>query len=204
MRYKPSYTSKGKIFTELTNNHGGIHDPRQFKQAIKMIETALAEWDRPRLSHICLTGADVKTYIAALNRFKRKLTSAGVTYAYKAALEEDSQKGLHLHIMLLIDHKRAGKHTNPYGLISDNVKSPLCSSMDRFHEEGLEFNICTSRYSKDRFLPILKKDYESLNQAVEWCSYIYKQRSKEGLQGRIYYSSRNNAFKTDLNVPGSI
>ena len=195
MRYKPSYTSKGKIFTELANKHGGIHDSRQFKQAIKMIETALAEWDRPLLTHICLTDADVKTYKAALNRFKRKLTTAGVTYAYKAALEEDSEKGLHLHIMLLIDHKRAGKSTNPYGLISDNVKSPLRSSMDYFSESGLKFKICTSQYSGDRFLPILKKDYESLNQAIEWCSYIYKQRSKEGLQERIYYSSRNNAPK---------
>lgn len=186
MKYIPRTSSKGKWFTELTVKHGGIHNQKKFKEAVTMIEYASEHFRRPNLCHICFTNAGLKTYLAVVKRICRSLSNFGIRYRYKAAVENDSVKGEHFHLMLVVEHKNKRLH----GLINNQPTSMLGCAVGFFQDSSpVRYRVCQSRYSGDTFLHITKTMYEPFNEAIEWLSYIYKVRSKQN-SGVTYFSSR--------------
>jgi hypothetical protein len=186
LKYKPMTSNKGKWLTVLTSKHGGLHNQKKFKEAVAMIEYASEHFRRPNLCHICFTHANHSTYQAVVKRFCRSLANLGIRYCYKAALENDNVKGEHLHLMLIVEHKRKRLH----GLINNQPSSLLGSAVGFFQDSSLiRYRVCQSRYSGDTFLHITKTMYEPFNEAIEWLSYIYKVRSKQN-GGMTYFSSR--------------
>jgi hypothetical protein len=186
MRYKPMLSNKGKWLTSVTLKHGGIHNQKKFKEAVAMIEQACEQFRRPSLCHICFTHANLTTYQAAVKRFCRSLTSLGIRYCYKAAVESDKVKGEHLHLMLVLEHEKKRLH----GLISNQATSLLGVAVGFFQDASpIRYRVCQSRYANDTFLHITKTLDEPFNEAIEWLSYIYKVRSKSG-DGTTYFSSR--------------
>lgn len=195
MEYIPRTNPKGKWETELCSRNGGIHNQTKFKEAVRMLERATAEWRRPLLCHICFTSADKKTYLAIVKRLCRELKAEGVKCDYKGAIEqENGLKGLHYHLMLVIEHRDDGP--KPFRLISNSPKSLLRRAVDHFKDtSSVQYRINPSTYSGGRFLPISKTNYEIFNEAVEWISYIYKVRTKNHVDGTVYYSSRDRQPK---------
>jgi hypothetical protein len=192
MQYVPILNNEGKWSTVLADKHGGIHNQRRFKAGVAMLEFASQSFRRPQLCHIVFTGTDRKTYQLAIKRLIRALDAKGIRNRHKAAYESDELKGDHLHLMLVLEHLDDGP--NLFNVIDIGSKSLLSQAIDPLKDiSAIKFYICTARSTKSRFLAITKTKYDNLNDAVEWLSYIYKVRSKEGVGPTVYMSSREKA-----------
>ena len=188
MKYRPIIGRNRKWITELTEHHGGIHDQKKFKDGVRMLEYASEHFRRPNLCHICFTGANKAIYLAVIKRFCRGLGELDVRYVYKGCVEQEATKGLHLHLMLVLEHKDDGRPL--YSLVNNSPSSVLGRAVGYYQDTStIQYRVNRSHYSEDNFLYIGKTKYEPFNEAVEWLSYIYKLRSKPD-SGTIYFSSR--------------
>lgn len=180
-----------KIKTKVTSakDNGGLHSPRQYKKAKTMLETC--EYKKPRLYHLCfMDSTQVKPYQDVIKALAAELRRHRIPCQWKAALEEDDSKCLHMHIYLLVeandnnpDHilnRKEGAYL--YTLAAKNeISFRLNHPRDPIHfkADGKQKNYAT--------LPKTKP--EKLADCLEWISYLYKIRSKPDLR-QIYFSSR--------------
>lgn len=194
-RYKPRI--KNKKWTTIVcdgRGNGGIQSQRQFKKLIAMLENAAHTWRNPRLFHLVLKGATPTIYAQLLTKFCRRLRDAGAKCEYIAATEQDSEKGLHQHVMLVMSTTRKPSRY----IVAANEDGKVDASMLRqvVREVQAECNTLACRVQRPAsratsFIEMNQTNNELLNEAVEWASYIVKARSKlPAAEGRCYSSSR--------------
>jgi hypothetical protein len=194
-RYTPRIKNK-KWSTVVCdgNNNKGIHDLRQFKKLIAMLERAAHEWRNARLYHLVLTGATRSIYQQVLTKFCRRLRATGALCDFQAAIEQDSDKGLHMHCMLVMS---TTSRPAQYITAADEtgvVEASMLRQVVREVQAECNTLACRVQPPASRtvaYIELNKTNNEFLNEAVEWASYILKARSKlPASEGRCYTSSR--------------
>jgi hypothetical protein len=186
-----------RVRTKVTSakDNGGLHSPREFKKAKAMLEDC--SYKKPRLYHLCLMDStQVKTYQDIIKALVAELRRNKIPCQWKAALEEDDSKYLHMHIYLLVEaidnnpdhilnrkdygwlHTLAAKNDISFKL--NHPRDPI-----HFKEDGNHKNYATLPKSKP----------EKLADCIEWISYLYKMRSKPDRR-QIYFSSRPSRAAT--------
>lgn len=193
VKYIPKLQNR-KWITRNTVNHGGLHKQEEFKKGIAMLEHCAHNFRNPRLFHICFTGADLDTYQKAMIRFCRALSAQEVEYRYKAALEYDSEKGLHFHVMIILG---ADQQTHRFITSSDETGKIENESILRKAVRDTWSECCTLAYRVNpplsrrplAFIQLNQTNQEFFEEAVEWMSYIYKTRSKPK-EGMVYFSDK--------------
>lgn len=193
VRYRPLKRGR-KWVTKVTANLGGLHKQEEFKKGVEMLEYCAHEFRNPRLFHICFTGANVPTYQLVMFRFRRTLQAEGVRYRYKAAVEQDRQKGLHCHAMIVLEGevqtKRFITAENESGKLEG--ESALRKAVRHTWSDcsTLDYHVCKPRSRLGLpFIQMNQTNQEFLDEAVEWLSYIYKAETKPQ-SGTIYFSDR--------------
>lgn len=198
VKYVPMMDGKAWI-TPNTVKHGGLCDQEEFKKAVEMLEEAAHTFRNPRLFHICFTGADDTIYSRVRNRLCRLLKENDVDVCWKAALESDSDKGTHYHLMIVLG---TSKQTYPYirtGKESsgDENESLLHKAVRETWDEcaTLNYRVNPTRTGA-AFIQFNQTNMVKFNDAVDWFSYIYKKRSKGAGKGKsTFFSSRKKRSK---------
>lgn len=184
-----------KWITSTTLKHGGLHSIKEFKNGVEMLEHCAHHFRNPRLFHVCLTGASLDTYKLVLKRLCRSLAAAGVEYRYKAALEEDSIKGLHFHVMLVLgtdqQTSRFVTHADESGKLENEslLRKVIRHTWSECPALAYKVNPPRSNGGKVSFLQFNQSNQAFFDEAVDWLSYIYKARSKPA-SGSVYFSDR--------------
>lgn len=193
VRYIPT-TRRRKWITKVTEPHGGLHKQEEFKKGVEMLEYCAHNFRNPRLFHICFIGADVPTYQLVMFRFRRTLTAEGVRFRFKAAVEHDSEKGLHYHVMIVLE---AEVQTHRFIRASDESGELENESVLRkaVRHTWNECSLLDYHVSKPRsrhglpFIQMNQTNQEFFDEAAEWLSYIYKADTKLA-SGTVYFSDR--------------
>jgi len=191
-----------KIETTVTaGRNGGIHDVRQYKQACKWIEEHT--FTNAQLFHMVFKGSDNRRdYETALDRLCEKLRDSGMPVEWRAAYEQDPAKGFHRHVFLMIE----AKDHKPLAILHYREGGWLVEMLKAY---GLEFHIAppaglihrTGTGKQKSYAYVPKKPGAMLDDCKNWLSYIFKVRSKEGVEGPVYSSSRKRAKKAEQAAP---
>jgi len=171
MMYIPTVLSNKWITDNTRDYNQGIHDQKQFKSGVTMLEKAINECSHPKLIHLVLTHGDSESYGVLIKKIKR---NANNLYAYKACTEVDSYKGTHVHIMMVIDTPDPRTFLEVIGKYSDTT--PVIKICEPQH------------HAPNAFIPLT---LATLQDAADWLSYIFKTRSKPSCHK--YMSSRHPA-----------
>ena len=204
VKYVPTIQQR-KWITNNTANHGGIHKQEEFKKGVRMIEQCAHNFRNPRLFHICFTGAEENIYKTVMVRFCRLLTAAHVDYRYKAALEVDTTRGVHFHVMIVLGTEQQTHRfiTSSNEREKTENESALRKAVRRTWDDcttlDYRVNAPKSRSGEVAFIQFNQTNMVFFNEAVEWMSYIYKVRSKPSV-GTIYFSGRQQK-RTKTQVP---
>lgn len=177
--------------------NGGIHCTRSYKKACQWLDNHT--FANGQLWHVVFKDSEKREdYEYALNTLCEHLRDAGMAVEWKAAYEVDEKKGLHRHCFLLVE---AELH-KPHAIIQWNDETPT-PFMRLMVKRGISFYIASpagivhrsalGNRPKCAYVP--KKASPKLEDCKNWCSYIYKVRSKAGVVGEIYSSSRIRARK---------
>jgi hypothetical protein len=196
VEYEPKLHGK-KWITRTTqgNGNGGLHNQEEFRKGVEMLEFCAHSFRNPRLFHVCFTDAPVAIYRLVIRRFCRGLKMQGIRYRWKAAIEHDLDKGLHMHLMIVLE---GGRHQTHRFITSSSERGKLenvsllkkavqhtlsdCSLLD------YKVNPPQSRRPY-AFIQFNQTCMEKFEEAAEWLSYIYKARSKPEA-GTMYFSDR--------------
>ena len=177
--------------------NGGIHCTRNYKKACDWLDNHT--FTNGQLWHVVFKGSESREdYEYAVNTLRDMLTDAGMAVEWRAAYEVDDTKGLHRHVFLLVEAKEFKPHTIIQW--NDHTPTPFMRLMTK---RGISFYIASPAGTVHRsalgnrpkcaYVP--KKAGPKLEDCKNWCSYIYKVRSKAGVVGEIYSSSRIRARK---------
>jgi len=182
MRYVP--TKEGNRWVTRTcsgNGNLGIDDQSQFKSAVVMLEDA-ATWNKPMLNHIVLTGATADTYKRFIERLSDSIRSPARKH-WKSAIEVDTHKGFHCHLMLLLssDH-----HERLLGEADNSTFNRIIREIQATVPTFDAMRVQPKRHDTP-YIPI----DSAFDDAAEWMSYIFKVRSKPLGGGSCYGSSRS-------------
>lgn len=178
-----------KITTSITRANGGMHNLRGYKEAERMITEH--DYEKARLYHLRLTGANqVAPYKAAIKALVEHLRKNNIRCQYKAAVEEDTEQGVHMHIFILVE----AKLNNPDHILNRKTDGWLAIMVLK---KGLDFVLNPPRssihYGKDgsarNYASVPKTKKAKIADCLIWISYLYKNRSKPNLE-QIYFSSR--------------
>lgn len=191
-----------KIETTVTaGRNGGIHDVRRYMQAVKWLTTHT--FTNGQLWHIVFKGSDNRDdYKAALDRLCEKLRSLDMEVEWRDAFELCPTKGFHRHVFLLIE----AAVRKPASILRYRVGGWLVDMLKRYN---LTFHLSppksaihhTSKGYPKKYAYVPKNPGPVLDDCTNWLSYIYKVRSKEGVIGSIYSSSRKKATKANEVTP---
>lgn len=179
-----------KITTPITDANGGMHCQRSYRKAMDML--IKHPYAHGRLYHLTMTGSENRlAYRSALELLCKHLRANNMPVMWKACYERDDQKRYHMHVMLLIEaHYRHPDTVMRYqkGAFLENL----------MYQHGLGFNIAepqdpmhyvAGKQVNSMYVP--KNPGPKLEDALCYISYLYKARSKEGVEGQIYTSSTN-------------
>lgn len=189
MRYKP--TKKGNEWVTATcsgNGNMGIHDQSQFKSAVLMLENALDNWEYPTLNHLVLTGSTESAYKQFIQELSNSIRSPDRKHwKYALETETDSPKGYHCHLMLILSSDdMEATLGDTHNTTINKIQREIRLTEPTFKVERIE----PKRNNRDKSLYKPINDH-SLDDAVEWMSYIFKLRSKPiSGGGGCYGSSR--------------
>lgn len=180
--------------TVITIANGGMHSQTNYRKCKAMIRDN--KYAMPRLYSLVFKGSkDKEVYLTALNALCEEMRNNNIPCKWKTCFEMDEEKGLHLHAMILLD----AKHGRPdyYIRYADDGFLVLM-----LKELGLTFNISRPRNKIHRTATGKRQNYAyitksgpKLEDALIWCSYLYKKRSKDDSMKTIYHSSRERASK---------
>jgi len=119
----------------------------------------------------------------------------GFRYRWRAALELDEEKGLHLHVFILIENVVA----NPCAIITSNRKTGKFRTLgDIMDSHLLDFHIAPPRNRMHESATGKRLNYATLGSeekkadCAERLSYLVKARSKPDDIRGIYFSSRDS------------
>lgn len=145
-----------------------------------------------RLYHLIMTGSENREhYRSALYDLCKHLRTNGMPVMWKACYERDDLKRFHMHVMLLIECH----HTHADSVMHYRKGNVIETIMTR---HGLGFDIAqpahpmhyvAGKQVNSMYVP--KSAGPKLDDALCWISYLFKKRSKEGVEGQIYTSSTN-------------
>jgi hypothetical protein len=202
-----------KETTSILDRNGGMHRPKQYRQIKAMLEGH--GYKRPRLYHLVMMDAigaeDASPYLNAIKALCLYLRSLDIPTRWRAALERDDKKGLHVHVFLLVD---ATAHNTD--LIINPYKSPLRKKTrtkkggarkptpgwlwDMLERRGITLYLSQPKADMHRVGGTAegkRQDYASiasdkLADCQNWLSYLVKARSKPEDIRNIYFSSRDS------------
>lgn len=180
-----------KITTKITEakDNAGMHNLRGYKGAQAMLTSH--DYEHARLYHLCFTGAtQVAPYLDAIKNLAAHLRKHNIRCQYRAALEENEGKELHMHVFFLTEAKK----NNPCHIINRKADGWLAIMLLK---RGLDFHLNPPRspmhQSKDgtsnNYASVPKTKSAKIADCIVWISYLYKNRSKPDLE-QIYFSSR--------------
>lgn len=202
-----------KETTSILERNGGMHRQKQYRQIKAMLGGH--GYKRPRLYHLVMMdaiGAEAAgPYLNAVKALCLYLRSFDIPTRWRAALERDDEKGLHMHIFLLVDATAydAGLIINPYKGPSatrrrtrkGEKRRPTPGWLrDMLERRGITLYLSQPKADIHRVGGAAegkRKNYASiagdkLTDCQEWLSYLVKVRSKpEDIRG-IYFSSRDS------------
>ena len=213
-----TYTPKkkgGKWITDVTSgrDNGGIHRQGEFKKAVQMLTHCAHNLPNARLFHVCLTGGDVAAYQLVIKRLCRALKAQDVTTRYRAGIEHDATKGEHCHLFIVLSSH--DQQTARFITATDESKkrmlndSTLLKVIQHTRTEcpTLKHRVMVPKHPNRNpspdgapSKPVAFLQFNRTNQAffdnvVEWVSYAYKRRSKEGIAA-CYLSDKQNKVPT--------
>ena len=203
-----------KETTPILDRNGGMHHQEQFARIKAMLRDH--GYQKPRLYHLVLMSeiemTDAKPFLKAVKALCLHLRSFGISTRWRAALERDDEKGLHLHLYLLVD---ASTH-NPCAIINTKTsiagpttrtrkgekrKSPPGWMREMFWRHGITVHLSKPKSDIHRVGGTVhgrRQSYAAVTtpakiaDCIEWLSYLAKARSKpEDIRG-IYFSSRDS------------
>lgn len=206
-----------KETTDILDRNGGMHRQKQYRQIKAMLEGH--GYKRPRLYHLVMMDAigaeDASPYLDAIKALCLHLRSLDIPTRWRAALERDDKKGLHVHVFLLVDATahNAGLIINPYKGPSatrrrtrkGEKRKPTPGWLrDMLERRGIALYLSQPKADMHRVGGTVegkRKNYASiagdkLADCQEWLSYLVKARSKPDDIRGIYFSSRDS-----LHVP---
>lgn len=187
--------------------NGGMHDQRAYRKMIAMLHRGKEEYTSPRLYHIVLMGImegiTTPELKGALKAICDQARLRGIDYMWRACLERDDEKGLHLHVFLLVES--AIKIPNQF-LLNDNKIKPINKKRQRYRtlydilsHRGISYHLAPPKAQihrtggtmrgKRQLYATLAGD--KLADCIEWISYLAKARSKPDDIKQIYFSSRD-------------
>lgn len=186
-----------RITTKVTGGgNGGIHDTKAYKKACHMLTNHT--FTNAQLWHMVLTGStDRGDYEVVLDRIAEKLRDSGMPVVYKTAYELCPEKGFHRHVFFIIEAK---KH-KPAGILRYRPNGWLVNLLK---EHGLGFYIApprnpihlTRKGLPKKYAYVPKTPGPMLDDCLDWISYAFKKRTKEGVAAPVYSGSRKRAKKT--------
>ncbi|MCC2971071.1 hypothetical protein [Massilia sp. IC2-476] len=186
--------------TVITLKNGGMHSQTNYRKCKEMI--LHNNYDMPRLYHLVFTGSQHEPdYLYIVNALAKKLRDNKVPCKWKACFEMDEAKGLHMHVMLLLDANQGGRPDNWIRYAENGWLVLLLK------ERGMGFNISQpqnkihrTKLGKKQNYAYITKSGPKLEDALIWCSYLYKKRSKDDSMKTIYHSSRERVSKSSLPI----
>lgn len=194
-------TNENLLTNAILEMNGGLHDPRRYKAAIRMIRRCSKEYKAARMYHIVLHNSNKYTYKAAWEDTCRELTKRGISYRWKSALETDSDDqhypGVHMHVFIIVE----AEYTNPAAVFNQNPNGVWRKLQEQY---GIQFAVCppkNSMHGKQPFQTLPKTKPEKLADAELRISYLFKNRSKPSsnrAHNRVYSSSREPSKATKL------
>jgi hypothetical protein len=196
VKYQPKLDGK-KWITRTTQGggNGGLHNQEEFRKGVEMLEWCAHSFRNPRLFHVCFTGAPVAVYRLVIRRFCRGLKMQGIRYRWKAAIEHDSAKGLHMHLMIVLEGGSHQTHrfitsSDEYGKL-ENVSLLRKAVQHTFSDcSHLRYRVNPPQSRRPlAFIQFNQTNAEFFEDAAEWLSYIYKARSKPET-GTVYFADR--------------
>lgn len=192
-RYVPQLRGL-KWWTRVTDGkNGGLDSQERFKQTVAMLEHAAHNWRNPRLYHLCLKGATAAQYSALLAEFCRMVRRDGGKVAYKASIEHDSDKQLHMHAFVITDSGNRMPSRYITAKDEDGIAKPSmlrrALRLAQVDNQSIEVMVCTPVSQFAVFIQFNQTNNSLLNEACEWASYAFKARSKVG-SGECYSGSR--------------
>ena len=214
-----TYTPKkigNRWITDVTsgNGNGGIHRQEEFKKAVEMLTTCAHHLPNPRMFHVCLNGGDRAVYQLVIKRLQKALKLQGVISRYKAGIENDQTKGLHCHLFIVLSspNKQTARHITTTdsskrgGMAND---STLLKAIKHTRTEcpALAYSVMMPKRpncnpspdgsppKRVSFLQFNQTNQAFFDNVVEWMSYAYKVRSKEGIDD-CYLSDKQNKVPT--------
>lgn len=173
--------------TSITLANDGMHSQRQYAKMKRMLNGNT--YKQPRLYHIVFTGSEQSDdYHDALKALCFELRRKNMPCQWKACLEVEPEKGLHMHVFILVE----AKHINPCSLINHNAQSWFVVMMQK---RGLGFHIAPPQSPIHRTGDGKRLNYatlagEKLADCIVWISYLVKSRSKLDSMTHIYFGSR--------------
>lgn len=178
-----------KITTKITDANEGMHNLKGYQKARLMLESH--EYVQARLYHLCFMGStQVEPYKVAIKALAERLRDHNAPCQYKAALEEDGEKELHMHVYFLVESRKF----NPDHIINRKQQGWLDIMTLKL---GITFELNHPRSSihnppdkpKKNYASVPKTNKAKVEDCVQWISYLYKMRSKPDLR-QIYFSSK--------------
>lgn len=166
-----------------------MHNLPGYQKAKAMIENH--EYVQARLYHLCFLGStQVKPYQAAINALAERLRDHDAPCQWKAALEDDAERGLHMHVFFLVEANR---------FVPDHIINRKAGGwLDIMTlKKEITFKINPPRSAihnppdkePKNYATVPKTKKAKVADCIEWISYLYKMRSKPKMR-QIYFSSR--------------
>lgn len=186
----------GRKTNAILAANGGLDSARALSKAREIL--LFHDLRQPVLYHIVITGSEsVATYQATIKALVRRLRNYGCRTEYFGAFENQPLKGLHAHCFLLIETSKK----NPIGILNINDGKYLHklaerNGINRLHIAGPKNEIHDSDGRPQLFArPV--KDGGKLADCLQWVTYIFKMRSKQGVERReTYFNSEFDSNKT--------
>jgi len=192
--------------------NGGMHRQKAYRRIKSMLDDH--GFTSPRLYHFVLMDnhtegePNAKRFLRGLKALCRELHDQGLRYRWRAALELDDEKGLHLHTFMLIENEKA----NPCSIITPirnttgkrpeykdgSVGKPWRTIGDIMAAQMLSFYIAKPRDKIHETAAGKRLNYATLGNPARkadclvWMSYMAKARSKPDHIRGIYFSSRDS------------
>ncbi len=202
-----------KETTDILERNGGMHRQKQYRQIKAMVEGH--GYKRPRLYHLVMKDAigadDASPYLNAIKALCLHLRSLDIPTRWRAALERDDKKGLHVHVFLLVDSTAHNTNLiiNPYkGTFGTKPRTKKGEKRkptpgwlrDMLERRGITLYLSQPKADMHRVGGTAegkRKNYASiaggkLGDCQEWLSYLVKARSKPDDIRGIYFSSRDS------------
>lgn len=183
-----------KYETDITRANGGLHSVVPYKKTIDMLTNHT--FRNARLYSLVFKGSQNKQdYKEPLNQLWAKLRDNDMPLEWASAWECDEDKGLHLHVLVLVESAKR----IPCQFIRHRDGTWLTEMLKAY---GLSFHISKPKnqvhwdgFKQPSYAYVPKTPGPRLDDVIAWSSYPYKVRSKAGVEGQIYSSSRKRATK---------